>query len=151
MRFCIQRVKCASVRVAGELVGSIGPGLVILMGVEKGDTTADVECLVEKIVNLRIFSDENGKMNRSLLDTGGAVLLISQFTLMADCRRGRRPDFLQAAPPEIALPLFEKAADAIEKKSVPVAKGTFGAHMEVALVNDGPVTILLAAKDGEIC
>lgn len=143
MRAVIQRVSEASVRVAGELVGQIDGGLLILLGVGPLDDAATADLLAEKIANLRIFADEEGRFNRSLIEIGGAALVVSQFTLFADTRKGRRPSFIDAAPPEIAAPLVETFADALRQRGLRVATGTFGAHMQVALVNDGPVTITL--------
>lgn len=143
MRAVIQRVSEASVTVDDVVVGKIGPGLLVLLGVGAGDDMAIAELLAEKIANLRIFSDAAGRFNHSLLDVGGAVLVVSQFTLYADTRRGRRPSFSDAAPPEVAAPLIDMFAAALRRLSVEVATGSFGAHMHVALVNDGPVTILL--------
>lgn len=146
MRAVVQRVSESSVTVEGELVGAIGPGLMVLLGVGEGDGPADADYLVEKISGLRIFRDAEGKMNRSVEETGGAILLISQFTLHGDCRRGRRPSFVAAAPPETAIPLYERAAETFRARGLTVATGVFGAHMTVSLVNDGPVTILLDSK-----
>src|SRR5438270_2720409 len=141
MRALIQRVSHASVMVDAQAVGQISRGLLVLLGVGQDDSEAQVKALVDKIVYLRIFGDDEGKMNRSLLDIGGEVLVVSQFTLYADTRRGRRPSFINAAPPAIAEPLVERFKEAIAGYGVKVAGGVFGAHMEVALVNDGPVTI----------
>ena len=143
MRALLQRVTRASVVVEGSVVGEIGAGLLILLGVAKPDTIADATFLVEKILNLRVFQDADGKMNRSLFDTGGSLLVVSQFTLYGDCRKGRRPSFTQAAQPEVAQQLYEAFLAAVARHGVPVAHGTFGAHMAVSLVNDGPVTLLL--------
>ena len=143
MRAVIQRVEEASVSVSGKVVGSCGHGFLILLCVMESDTENDIPVLVKKIVNLRIFSDENGKINKSLLDTGGQILLISQFTLAADCRHGNRPDFLSAAPAEKAKAYFE-IFEAEIKKIVPETEtGVFGEHMHVSLVNDGPFTVIL--------
>lgn len=141
MRALLQRVSRASVTVDEQVVSQIGWGLLVLLGVGQGDGEAQVKTLVDKIVYLRIFGDDEGKMNRSLLDIGGEVLVVSQFTLYADTRRGRRPSFINAAPPAIAEPLVERFKEATAGYGVKVAGGVFGAHMEVALVNDGPVTI----------
>jgi len=146
MRVVIQRVSRASVSVEGTVVGAIGPGLMVLVGVAEGDTPADSRYLAEKTVHLRIFEDEAGKMNRSLLDTGGALLAVSQFTLLADCSRGRRPSFIHAAPPELANPLYLDFVAAAKDLGVPVEAGRFQAFMEVALVNDGPVTIVIDSR-----
>ncbi|MER3419713.1 MAG: D-tyrosyl-tRNA(Tyr) deacylase [Chloroflexota bacterium] len=143
MRAVLQRVSSASVRMDDEMLGAIERGLVALVGVARDDTVADAELLARKTAELRIFNDAQGKFNMSLLDVGGAVLVVSQFTLFADVRRGRRPGFTDAAPPEIAAPLVEAYADALRRLGVPVATGRFGTHMQVALINDGPVTILL--------
>jgi len=141
VRALIQRVTEAAVTVAGQEVGRIGPGLLVLLGVGQTDTDADIAYLAPKIANLRIFEDAEGKMNRSLLDFGGSVLLVSQFTLYADTRKGRRPSFTDAAPPERAAGLVAACAAALRAQGVPVATGVFQASMQVALVNDGPVTI----------
>jgi D-tyrosyl-tRNA(Tyr) deacylase len=143
MRAVIQRVTGASVRVDGAVVGEIGPGLLVLLGVSKTDSERDALFLAEKIVNLRIFSDEAGKMNRSLIDAGGALLAVSQFTLYGDTRKGRRPGFDAAAPAETARALYESFVAAARAQGVPVETGVFQAHMEVSLVNDGPVTLLV--------
>ncbi len=149
MRAVVQRVTEARVTVEGETVGSIGPGLMILLGVRKGDTSLDVDYLAGKIVNLRIFEDENGKMNRSLLETGGQALVVSQFTLWGDCRKGRRPSFIEAAQPAEARLLYEQFLDRIKEPGVATASGRFGAMMQVHLVNDGPVTLILESQNGE--
>ena len=146
MRCVIQKVTSAAVEVAGETVGQIGPGFMVLVGAETGDTEADARYCAEKIAGLRVFEDENDKMNLSLADVGGGVLLVSQFTLLADARHGRRPDFIQAARPEIAEPLCETVKALIEGKGIRVETGRFRTHMRVSLVNDGPVTILLDSK-----
>lgn len=146
MRAVVQRVASASVRVAGEIVGQIDQGLLVLLGVEPTDTSADVAYLADKTVNLRIFEDEAGKMNLSTLDIGGAVLAVSQFTLLGDCRKGRRPAFTGAAPPEQANALYEEYVAAVRQLGPPVATGIFRAQMEVALINDGPVTLLLDSR-----
>lgn len=143
MRAVIQRVSEASVTVEGQIVGQIGRGLVVLLGVGPGDGVAEVALLAEKIANLRIFPDDQGRFNRSAVDIGGAALVISQFTLYADTRRGRRPSFTDAAPPELAAPLVAAFAAALGERGLPIANGVFGAHMRVALINDGPVTIVL--------
>ena len=146
MKAVIQRVQHASVTVDGEVVGSIGPGLLVLLGVGHADTDEDVRFMASKIANMRIFSDQDGKFNLALADVGGSVLLVSQFTLYADSRKGRRPSFTDAAPPEKAEPLVERCAALLREASIPVQMGRFGAHMEVSLLNDGPVTILLDSK-----
>jgi D-tyrosyl-tRNA(Tyr) deacylase len=143
MRAVIQRVSEASVTVDDTVIGQIGHGLLVLLGAGATDDTADADVLAAKIANLRVFSDADGRFNRSLLDVGGAALVVSQFTLYADTRRGRRPSFSEAAAPEVAAPLIDAFAAALRRLSVEVATGAFGAHMHVALVNDGPVTILL--------
>lgn len=143
MRAVLQRVSHASVTVDGKIVGQIGPGLLILLGVGHGDSEAQVKTLAEKIVYLRIFEDEAGKMNRSLLDIGGEALVVSQFTLYADARKGRRPSFTDAAPPSLAQPLVERFQEAVAAHGLKVAGGVFGASMQVELLNDGPVTIWL--------
>ena len=143
MRACIQRVRSAEVRVAGEVCGRIGPGMLVLLGVAAGDTEADARQLAKKIAGLRIFEDDQQKMNLSLADVGGAMLVVSQFTLLGDCRRGRRPDFTAAAPPELAEKLYQVFVDAVAEQGMPVATGRFRQHMEVELVNDGPVTLVV--------
>ena len=144
MRIVLQRVKEASVTVAGEKVSEIGPGLLLLVGVAHGDGEAEADWLAEKISGLRIMADEEGKMNLSVRDAGGAVLAVSQFTLLADTRKGKRPSFVGAAPPEEAARLFDYFCERLRAAGVgPVETGRFGAMMDVALVNDGPVTIIL--------
>jgi D-aminoacyl-tRNA deacylase len=143
MRAVIQRVREARVTVEGSVLGEIGPGLLALLGIAKADSPADAEFLAEKILNLRVFPDEAGKMNRSLLDIGGALLVVSQFTLYGDCRKGRRPSFDDAAPAELARPLYEHFIEVARKSGLRVETGVFQAHMEVSLVNDGPVTLLV--------
>ena len=143
MRAVIQRVSKASVTVDSEITGEIGPGLLVLLGIHKEDREQEIKWMVEKIINLRIFEDENGKMNRSLIDTNGAMLVVSQFTLYGDCRKGRRPGYSSAAPPETANTLYQQFIEAVAQKDIPVASGRFQAHMDVELVNDGPVTLLL--------
>ena len=143
MRLVVQRVTRAKVTVEGEIVGEIGKGYLALVGVETGDTDDDMRYGVEKLVGLRVFEDSEGKMNRSVSDIGGSILLVSQFTLLGDARHGRRPSFSNAARPEVAAPMIDRMADAIAGRGIPVAKGVFGADMQVELVNDGPVTILL--------
>ena len=139
----MQRVSSANVKVGGEAIGEIGDGLMILLGVGRGDTPAVAAALAEKTASLRIFADENGKMNRSLLDVKGSALVVSQFTLYGDARGGRRPSFIAAAPPEQAKALYEEFCEALRKMGVSVATGIFQAMMSVELVNEGPVTILL--------
>ena len=148
MRCVIQKVAHASAVVAGETVGKIEQGFMVLVGAQAGDTEADARYCAEKIAGLRVFEDENEKMNLSLADVGGSVLLVSQFTLLADARHGRRPDFIQAARPEVAEPLCERVKAMIEEKGIRVETGRFRTHMEVSLLNDGPVTILLDSRKG---
>lgn len=148
MRAVIQRVQKAQVMVRGEVVGSIGAGLVVLLGVAVGDTTKDAAFLAEKIVNLRIFEDDTGKLNRSLLDTGGQVLAVSQFTLLGNCQKGRRPSFVEAAPPEEAEPLYEDFVQAVRSAGVQVATGIFRTEMLVEIHNQGPVTLILESRRG---
>jgi D-tyrosyl-tRNA(Tyr) deacylase len=143
MRAVLQRVTRARVLVEGDIAGEIGPGLVVLLAVGREDNAATASFMAEKIVNLRIFGDEQGKMNRSLLDAGGAVLAVSQFTLYGDARGQRRPSFIQAAPPEQGKALYEEFVRALRGLGVTVATGVFQTHMSVEIVNDGPVTILL--------
>lgn len=143
MKAVLQRVLRAKVTVGDELVGQIGQGLLVLLGVEQGDAEADAQQLAGKTVALRIFDDADGKLNLSLADVGGAVLVVSQFTLLGDCRKGRRPSFLQAAPPELAQRLYETFIAALAVQGIPVATGRFRAMMQVELVNDGPVTLIL--------
>jgi len=143
MKAVIQRVTEASVSVDGEMLGAIGPGLVVLLGVAHGDSADEARRLAQKIAELRIFSDTEGRMNLSLLEVEGEALFISQFTLLADTRRGRRPSFTDAAPPELAEPLVREFEEVLRRMGVRVAGGRFGAHMQVRLLNDGPVTILL--------
>ncbi|XOF34508.1 MAG: D-aminoacyl-tRNA deacylase [Candidatus Electrothrix sp. YB6] len=143
MRAVLQRVSSAEVTVAGQQTGTIGTGLLVLLGVHKDDEQKDIAWLAEKIVHLRIFEDEQGKMNRSLADTGGSMLVVSQFTLLADCRKGRRPSWSSAAPPEQAKQLYLDFIRAVETYGVITASGEFRAMMDVSLVNTGPVTILL--------
>lgn len=147
MRALLQRVTHASVTVDHQITGHINQGLLILLGVGQNDTETQVQTLADKIVHLRIFGDDEGKMNRSLLDIGGEALVVSQFTLYADTRRGRRPSFTQAAPPALAEPLVERFQATIAAYGLKVAGGVFGAHMEVELVNDGPVTIWLDSDE----
>ncbi len=148
MKAVIQRVKHSSVTVDGKLISKIDNGFMILLGVMDGDTKEDADKLVKKIPYLRIFEDENGKMNLSLLDTDGEILLVSQFTLCADCSHGRRPSFINSAPPKEANDLYEYVADELKKAGVKDVKmGIFGADMKVDLLNDGPVTIILDSKE----
>jgi D-tyrosyl-tRNA(Tyr) deacylase len=146
MRAVLQRVTRASVRVEGETVGAIGAGLVVLLGITHDDTEDDVNYLVEKIAALRIFADEAGQMNRSVVEMHGALLIVSQFTLYGDARRGRRPSFSDAAPPEAAERLYEKFVKQARRSVAEVATGSFRRMMQVELVNDGPVTILLDSR-----
>ena len=143
MRAVIQRVLQAQVETEGRSVGQIDDGLLVYLGVAKTDTVGDAEFMAEKLVNLRIFADEAGKMNRSVLDVGGSILLVSNFTLHGDCRKGRRPGFDAAAEPKLAEQLYEKVAELIAGQGVAVEKGAFGEHMQVSSTNDGPVTFLL--------
>ena len=147
MKAILQRVTEAKVTVDGETVGEIGRGLLILLGVSEGDTEAEARMLASKAAALRIFADEAGKFNLSVKDVGGAALVVSQFTLYANVRKGRRPSFNRAAPPEIAAPLVDKFASFLEKEGVPVAQGKFGAMMMVYLCNDGPVTVILDSDE----
>lgn len=141
MRALIQRVSQASVTVAGEVTGQIEGGLLVLLGVGHGDTDREVAWTAEKLVGLRIFDDEAGKMNLSLVDVGGSMLVVSQFTLFGDCRKGKRPSFVDAAPPELAVELYQQFVEAVKQRGIAVATGRFREHMDVALVNDGPVTL----------
>ena len=150
MRAVIQRVSQASVTIAGQTTGVIGPGLLVLLGIEEADTSADIEWLSGKIVRLRIFNDDAGLMNRSVQETGGDILLISQFTLFASTKKGNRPSHTRAARPEIAIPLYEAMiARLAAELGRPVATGEFGADMKVALINDGPVTIAIDTQNRE--
>lgn len=146
MRAVLQRVLEAAVTVDGRTVGRIGPGILVLLGVAKGDIPADADYLLDRIAGLRIFPDQDGKMNRSLLDTGGALLIVSQFTLYGDCRKGRRPGFDAAAPPEIAKSLYEYFVTRARSLSMMVETGEFQTMMNVSLVNHGPVTFVLESK-----
>ena len=148
MKAILQRVTSASVEVDGTIVGQIRAGLVVLLGVAKGDDESDGRYLAEKIRTLRVFSDEQGKMNRSLVDTGGAVLLVSQFTLLGRTSNGRRPSFDEAASPQEARRLYEQVAAELRKEGTTVETGVFAAHMKVALLNDGPVTFVLDSREG---
>ena len=143
MRAVIQRIKESSVKVEGQVIGRTGIGLLVLLGVAQNDAPSDADYLANKIINLRIFEDENGKMNRSLLDTGGEMMVVSQFTLLADCRKGRRPSFVDAAEPDLAAERYEYFVEQVRRQGINVATGRFKAMMEVALVNEGPVTIIL--------
>jgi len=143
MRCVIQRVSNASVTVDGKISGKINKGVVVLVGIQAADTIREINWMTEKIANLRIFVDSDDKMNLSLLDIHGEMLIVSQFTLYGDCRKGRRPGYSSAAPPEIAEPLYEKFIERVRQMNIPAATGKFGAMMDVALINDGPVTLLL--------
>lgn len=147
MKACIQRVSRAQVMIDGQVVGQIGPGMLVLLGVAAGDRPADAQALATKVAGLRIFEDDEGKMNRSLAEVGGAMLVVSQFTLLADCRKGRRPSFTDAAPPEQAAELYQAFVAAVQAEGIPVATGRFRQHMEVELVNDGPVTLILDSRE----
>lgn len=143
MKALLQRVRHASVTVDGEVVGRIGHGLLVFLGVEKGDDAVRMARLAERVLNYRVFADDAGKMNRSVVDVGGAVLVVSQFTLVADTGSGNRPSFTPAAPPDVGRSLYEQFVAEIDRRGVPVASGRFGADMQVELLNDGPVTFLL--------
>lgn len=143
MRVVIQRAKFASVKVNDEIVGKIKEGLVVLLGIKNGDTIKEVEWLANKVVGLRIFEDEEGKMNKELKDIEGEILLISQFTLYGDCIKGKRPSFIEAARPEVAIPLYEEFIKNIKDKNIKIETGIFGADMKVELLNDGPVTLVI--------
>jgi len=147
MRAVIQRVKESSVRTENRIIARTGFGLLVLLGVAQGDGPADADYLVNKIANLRIFEDKKGNMNRSLLETGGDMMVVSQFTLLADCRKGRRPSFVEAAEPEVAVELYEYFVDQVSSLGIAVATGRFRAMMEVALINEGPVTIILESRN----
>lgn len=146
MRAVVQRVSGASVRVGGEMVGEVGAGLLVLLGVGVGDAESDADYLADKTAHLRVFPDDEARLNRSCLDTGGSVLAVSQFTLYGDCRKGRRPGFTQAADPDLAEALYERYVARLESAGLVVARGRFRAEMAVALVNDGPVTLLLDSR-----
>jgi D-tyrosyl-tRNA(Tyr) deacylase len=143
MRIVLQRVARASVTIGGEVRGRIGSGFCLLVGFTHSDTADDVEWMAEKVAGLRLFPDDEGRMNRALADVGGDVLVVSQFTLYGDTSRGRRPSFVTAAPPELAIPLYESFIAGLRARGLTVATGEFGAHMDVELVNDGPVTLVL--------
>lgn len=146
MRCVVQRVGRAAVRVAGQVIGEIGSGLMVLVGIGQDDGRQDIDWMTEKITGLRIFEDPEGKMNLSLSDVQGEILLVSQFTLFGDCRKGKRPSFSDAAPPETAKALFDELVDAVRQRGIITATGKFQADMDVELVNQGPVTILLDSK-----
>ncbi len=146
MRLVVQRVTRASVTVEGEIAGKIGKGYMVLAGAEAGDTEADARLCADKLAGLRVFEDDEGKMNRSIEDVGGEILLVSQFTLLGDARHGRRPSFIAAARPEAAEPLLVKMQEILENRGLHVETGRFRTHMEVELVNDGPVTILIDSR-----
>jgi len=151
MRVVLQRVSEASVSVNEKVISHIGPGLLIFLGVSPEDSEDDLAWLIKKITQLRIFEDESGKMNQSLLDASGEVLVVSQFTLYASTKKGNRPSFTRAAPPQIAEPFYEQFCSEFEKcLSTPVARGQFGADMDIALINDGPVTLILDSKNREL-
>lgn len=146
MRAVVQRVKRANVTVDNKIIGEINHGILLLLGVENNDDEKDLEYMCDKVPNLRIFEDEDGKMNKSLLDVEGSILVISQFTLLGDARKGRRPSFTEAAIPDKAIPMYEKFIKNMKNKNIFTQEGEFGADMQVELVNDGPVTILLDSK-----
>lgn len=144
----IQRVSESTVKIEGQTKGQIGTGLMVLLGIEEADGSEDIEWLSKKIVNLRIFPDENGVMNRSVIEASGDILLISQFTLHASTKKGNRPSYIKAAKPDIAIPIYEKFISSLEKElGKPIQTGEFGADMKVALINDGPVTIIMDSKN----
>ena len=147
MRLVVQKVSQSSVKIEGEIVGAIDKGYMVLVGITNGDDELLVEKMVDKLVNLRIFEDENDKLNLSLLDVGGSVLSISQFTLYANCKKGRRPSFIDAAKPDISSPLYDFFNKKLEEKGINVERGVFGAMMEVSWINDGPVTIILDSNE----
>jgi len=146
MRAVIQRVKSSSVAVGDELIGEIGKGLLVLLGIAASDRIDDAKYLADKIVNLRIFEDGDHKLNRSLIDMGGEMLVVSQFTLLGDCKKGRRPSFVKAAPPELANELYWQFVEHVRQKDVTVKTGRFQTMMEVSLINDGPVTLIVDSK-----
>jgi len=146
MRAVLQRVSRARVLVDGAVLGEIGRGLLVLLGVSRADDRAQARWLAEKVVALRIFEDADGKMNRDVTEVGGGVLVVSQFTLYGDCKKGRRPSFVEAAAPDIAIPLYEEFVNAVKALGIPTATGRFGAMMLVELVNDGPVTLIVDSK-----
>jgi D-tyrosyl-tRNA(Tyr) deacylase len=146
MRAVLQRVSRARVLEGGQVLGQIGHGLLVLLGVSRTDTPDQARWLAEKVVSLRLFNDADGRMNRGLADVGGAVLVVSQFTLYGDCSKGRRPSFIDAAAPEAAVPLYEAFVDAVKAQGIPTATGRFGAMMQVELLNDGPVTVIVDTR-----
>ena len=146
MRAVIQRIKESSVKTENQIIGRTGFGLLVLLGVANGDSPSDADYLANKITNLRIFEDDKGKMNRSLLELGGEMMVVSQFTLLGDCRKGRRPSFMQAAEPNLATELYEYFVNQVRGLGIAVQTGRFGAMMEVALINDGPVTLILESR-----
>lgn len=147
MRLVIQKVSSSNVKVDNEVVGSIGKGFMVLVGITDTDNKLIVDKMIDKLINLRIFEDENDKLNLSLLDVNGSILSISQFTLYANCKKGRRPSFIEAAKPDISKPLYEYFNQRLKEKGITVETGVFGAMMEVSLINDGPVTIILDSKE----
>ncbi|MGL4403398.1 MAG: D-aminoacyl-tRNA deacylase [Fusobacteriaceae bacterium] len=147
MRAVVQRVKHASVTVEGKIVGKIDDGFLVLLGIKDGDTEKELDWMSTKISGLRVFEDENGKMNKELKDVGGSILVVSQFTLYGDCIKGKRPSFSLAARPDCAIPLYERFKSNIEKIGIPLQSGIFGADMKVELLNDGPVTLIIDTKD----
>ena len=149
MRVVIQRVSEASVSIDSQVTGKISNGYMILVGICPEDNQEDIQWLTQKIVNLRVFGDEDGKMNLSIIDIKGEILLISQFTLFASTKKGNRPSFIQSAKPEIAIPLYEQFINTLKETGIPVQTGTFGADMKVSLTNDGPVTIIIDSKNKE--
>jgi len=146
MKAVIQRVRASKVEVGDEVIGEIGPGLLVLLGVSRSDEEKEADFLSDKIVHLRIFEDDEGKMNRSLMETGGEIMVVSQFTLLGDCRKGRRPSFVKAASPERAKEVYEYLVNQLRLKGITVATGRFQAKMDVSLTNDGPVTLILESK-----
>jgi D-tyrosyl-tRNA(Tyr) deacylase len=150
VRIVLQRVSRASVTVDGAVAGSIGTGLLLLVGMEPSDTHDDIERAVEKVVNIRVFPDQDGRMNLSLADTGGSALVVSQFTLLGDVRKGRRPSYVGAAPPEMAEPMIDAMVDRLRSAGVHTETGSFGAAMEVELVNSGPVTLVMSIGQGRV-
>jgi len=143
MRIVLQRVAEARVRIDGRVVGESGPGLLLLVGFTEADTEETVAWIVDKVLNLRVFADEEGRMNRSVVETGGDLLVVSQFTLYGDARKGRRPSYIEAARPDVAIPLYERFVEMLRESGRPVGTGEFGAMMQVELINDGPVTLIL--------